>query len=464
MRDGVSFRRLYLWAFFLLLAGLMFFDKPLAYLRVGPLFISDLILVIGLAVAATRLVIRGFPDHLGSVRWPLVALIAFLGYEALLTAVDVTVWGKPALRDGAVWGYGLFALCLLVLVPREELLQWIARYRTLVPFYVLWAPVAIGLLVLRPDRLRLPGTPVSLYLFRPGSIGVHLSGAAIALLLWRFPKRVSLRYSVLLVWGFGWFLVANLSRAAILATLAGLTLAMVLSFRRAVVLLALAVGIAWLVVAASGARIIVPKRDQGAVRKEISSANLTRTFNSLWKLGERGVRQRRLVRGQRVLRARTAAWRLRWWRKIVGYTLFGPYRWTGKGFGVNLADDDGFQVRRDHGLRSPHNVFMTILARSGLPGLGLFALFLVCVVATGLASWHRNPEGSLALVWVLGYLTASVTDGSFSVAIENPMGGIWFWTLVATILLLSTRTRPDLSPRDSAVRLASPSAAEKKLA
>ena len=36
--------------------------------------------------------------------------------------------------------------------------------------------------------------------------------------------------------------------------------------------------------------------------------------------------------------------RLDWWKEIVTYTINGKYFWTGKGFGVNLADDDGFQV------------------------------------------------------------------------------------------------------------------------
>ena len=28
---------------------------------------------------------------------------------------------------------------------------------------------------------------------------------------------------------------------------------------------------------------------------------------------------------------------------IIDYTVFGDYFWTGKGFGISLADDDGFQ-------------------------------------------------------------------------------------------------------------------------
>ena len=37
-------------------------------------------------------------------------------------------------------------------------------------------------------------------------------------------------------------------------------------------------------------------------------------------------------------------WRIDWWSRIIDYTIFGDYFWTGKGYGVNLANDDGFQV------------------------------------------------------------------------------------------------------------------------
>ena len=70
----------------------------------------------------------------------------------------------------------------------------------------------------------------------------------------------------------------------------------------------------------------------------------------------------------------TAIWRLAWWNDIVGYTFRGPYFWTGKGYGVNLADDDGYQVTGDDSLRSPHNGHLNILARSGVPGLAIWAM------------------------------------------------------------------------------------------
>ena len=70
----------------------------------------------------------------------------------------------------------------------------------------------------------------------------------------------------------------------------------------------------------------------------------------------------------------TKQWRLDWWGEIIKYTINGKLFWTGKGFGINLADDDGFKLDAESTLRSPHNGHMTILARMGVPGLVLWVL------------------------------------------------------------------------------------------
>jgi hypothetical protein len=38
----------------------------------------------------------------------------------------------------------------------------------------------------------------------------------------------------------------------------------------------------------------------------------------------------------------TKQWRLRWWEIIIDDTIHGPNFWTGRGFGINLAQADGF--------------------------------------------------------------------------------------------------------------------------
>jgi hypothetical protein len=126
--------------------------------------------------------------------------------------------------------------------------------------------------------------------------------------------------------------------------------------------------------------------------------------------------------------------RLAWWGKIIDYTVLGRYFWTGKGFGVNLADADGFQSTVDHSLRSPHNSEMTVLARMGVPGLLLWVLvqgaFGIGLLRATLA--HRRA-GDLQLAalggWIFAYWVAMLVDTSFDPYLEGPQGGIWFWVI-----------------------------------
>jgi O-antigen ligase len=140
----------------------------------------------------------------------------------------------------------------------------------------------------------------------------------------------------------------------------------------------------------------------------------------------------------------TVQWRLSWWRTIVGYTFGGEHFWTGKGYGVNLADDDGFQVAYDRSVRSPHNVFMTILARSGVPGLLLWILFLLSygwmLVRVLLMRKHlADPWDARYALWLLAYWSAFLLNASFDVFLEGPMGGVWFWGLVGIGLAYFSR-------------------------
>lgn len=130
----------------------------------------------------------------------------------------------------------------------------------------------------------------------------------------------------------------------------------------------------------------------------------------------------------------TKQFRLAWWGKIIDYTFNGPYFWTGKGFGINLADADGFQPTADHSLREPHNSHLSVLARMGVPGFILwillqagFALFLL----RALLAHRRAGDKQLAAVgvWVLAFWAAMMVNTSFDPYLEGPQGGIWFWAL-----------------------------------
>lgn len=141
----------------------------------------------------------------------------------------------------------------------------------------------------------------------------------------------------------------------------------------------------------------------------------------------------------------TFRWRLYWWETIIDYTIKGPYFWLGKGYGINLADSDGFQVTRDHSLRSPHNATMNFLARSGWPGLILWLAFLLALgiaMFSGVISKRFAPGLREQLLWLLAYWLAFLLNSSVDVFLEGPMGGVWFWSLVGLILLTLAEGQP----------------------
>lgn len=77
---------------------------------------------------------------------------------------------------------------------------------------------------------------------------------------------------------------------------------------------------------------------------------------------------------------------------------------------------------------------MTVLARSGVPGLMLWGLvrggwFLMMFRAyresgrDGYRDWQR------VFLFVTAFSVAFLVDATFDVFLEGPMGGIWFWCL-----------------------------------
>jgi O-antigen ligase len=134
----------------------------------------------------------------------------------------------------------------------------------------------------------------------------------------------------------------------------------------------------------------------------------------------------------------TKVWRLRWWTKIVDDTVFGPHFWTGRGFGLNLANADGFSEGNLHGrapLRDPHNVVMTVLARAGVPGEALW----LAVIASWMgmlmhAMWVARRRGQREwaglFLFVVCYVMSILFNAAFDVALSGPMQGIWFWCLM----------------------------------
>lgn len=433
---GLSLRsrlpRVFLWLLGATLVGYAFLGRGFAYIGVAPIYIGEAVLLSGVIVVALS---GGLAQIL---RLPLVwLLIAFMTLGAFSTMPYLATYGVDSLRDAVVWGYGVFALLSAgVLLRADHVASAIASFRRGLPLFLFWTPVAVAIFRFAYDLIpTVPGSEVSLLNAKGGDIAVHLAGVLAFLVLGLHRTRVSSgiapiwrEYVWWLLWIVAWISVLTV-RAAILSVASVVVLLMLVRpLSNWGKLLFVVVVVATVVVA-------VDLELQVGVGRSVSTQDLVVSVQSIFReTGESAYDSSR-------------TWRLRWWSEIVQYTVLGDYFWTGKGYGINLADSDGFQAYADGALRSPHNSHLTILARGGVPSAfvwlalqGVYALQLLRAYLRskrlGLQWWARVD------LWLLAYWLAFMVNAAFDVYLEGPQGGIWFWTVFGLgIAALETQRR-----------------------
>ena len=440
--------RVYLALFSVLLLGYAFLDRGFAYLGFAPVYVGEITLMAGLFVALLGRLSSAI------LRSPIVwAILAYATWGALTTISSIGALGLEALRNSVIWSYSVFALLAAGLVLKtasiERSIDWYGRW---MPWFVLWTPVGFIIAQTYAGAIpNLPGTEVNLMTLKSGDFAVHLAGAAAFLSLglnrW-FPKREGWlrRFNEYLCWSalcVGVIVTGSRSRAALSTVLIALVLVMTfkpINRMSRVLLPATLIVLIFLVfnieLPIGGGRFVSP--DQ--IVKNIES-----TFF--------GVSHRELMN--------TAEWRIDWWKTIINYTMFGDYFWTGKGYVVNLAADDGF-VTVGGANRSPHNGHLTVLARSGVPGLILWIVLHTTILIALLRRYIQAITAGLTLLanvnlWLMTYWTAFMVNMSFDVYLEGPQGGIWFWSLIGYVVAL-TLSQDALVKRGSTA-MAAPSVA-----
>lgn len=393
------------------LLGYALGGRTFAYLGLGPLYVGELALACGIAATvATRAALR-IPRS--PTVYALGALFAWCGW---LTLVGVAQHGMDALRDSVLWAYSLFGLvvaCALVSQPLR--LRWLMdRYVRFGRIFVLLMPGIWTVSALYGDQLpRLPGTDVSLLQVKATDTLVHLAGIAGFQFLGLAPVS-PLTVFVFLV---GFIVLSTRSRGAMLAVALAMALLVAIRPMRRRVWISAAVVV--------GLLPFLLTLDFGVTiaHRELSSRQFIVNALSIFD----GDVSHRLEG--------TKQWRVEWWSKIVDYTVFGPHFWTGKGFGVNLARDDGFELGLRTPLRSPHNIHLTVLARTGVPGFLLWEAVQIAwlwEMARAYRASRRRGRTRWArlFLFLIAYWLAMIVNASFDVALEGPMAGVWFWSVI----------------------------------
>ena len=403
---------LFLAVLILVLAGYAFFGRGFSYIGVAPLYIGEVTLAIGLGA----LFANGLRARLNGLH---LALLAFMAWGVLTTVPYLATAQVDALRDAAFWGYAVFALLIWALVSRREQFAMVTRaYRFVLPLFLLAVPaIWIVTTTLASIVPSFPGAPVPLITMKAGDIGVHLAGIAAFILLGLYrgrgrPPRVP-EAALWVVWAAAFLIVVVTNRGGFLSASVGLAAIVVLRPSLKLVPLALAGGVLLTILVLANPSMTVNGR-------VFSPERVTDRAVSIFdRSGER---------------QGTVNWRLDWWDTIIGYTVQGDHFWTGKGFGANLAEEDGF-LGQAQGLRSPHNATMTALARMGVPGLVFWLTFHIGFGVAMLRAYLRAQRAhdlfwAPILGWILVYWGAGIVNGSFDVYWEGPQGAIWMWTVI----------------------------------
>jgi O-Antigen ligase len=393
-----------------LLIGYALLGKGFAYLGVPPLYVGEMTMAYGIYAL---LVSENWSRILRTAwLWPVIAL---MGWGALRTIPFLATDGVDALHDAAMWIWGLFAIVMSSLIAADpSRLRYLeSKFRVFAKWLLIIAPFSFVLTNFSDDLPRAFWADVPYVLVKGGDLIVHLTGIfAFAVLLGGI--NLSLLIPTLMVNLMLYFT----GRASIVTFCTGAAIVTALRPKSIIpwcVFPAMVMGVVLLWVFNIH---VVPSSRQPD--REVSAEQIVSNVTSIFSDSD-----------QQTLSG-SKAWRLAWWDTIIKYTVHGKYFWKGKGFGINLADDDGFQVEADHSLRNPHNGHLTILARGGVP---MFAIWVVCQLTLGfglassayLARRRGDAHWFGFLVFLFIYFLAFLVNASFDVFLESPVGGIWYW-------------------------------------
>jgi hypothetical protein len=391
------------------LIGYAVLGRAFAYISVGPIYVGEIVLALGVChLLQTR-------SAFAALKAPAMApLLLTMAWGAARLAPELPTYGMLAMRDAAVWGYGLFAFIVAATVLSHPWLLCV-----FIRYYSRFVPIAvIGIAVV---WLASSATGYVTFVSRAGPMPIikgselmtHLCGIVAFIVFQVTPVPVWWLLSVPTL-----FVMGMNTRAGILSFI--ISLLLIVSLRPMQKRWIAAIHILLVLLVALSAfeiELAVP----GASRA-LSADTLFQSIRSIFDNTSSPDYEA------------TKAWRLRWWSKIVDYTWNGEYFWTGKGFGLNVAYDDGYAYSYDAPLRSPHNSHLTMLARGGVPGFVLWCatqivwacVVLRCIAASALA---KHDAWCALFRFLFVYWVAFVVNASFDVFLEGPMAAIWYWTV-----------------------------------
>ena len=413
----------------LLIAGYVLGNRGFAQFSVSanlPLFPAELGIAATLAVLVWRCAQeRKLPWRNDFLNW---ALILWMAVCTVRLPFDVRTFGAMALRDYAMVYYALFFFVAQEALASDAAWRWVRRC---VLASTAALPVLYGAFSLWPgfflETLTVRGLP--LIYFKGDLAGTFMSVGALAWFEcgmrgarsgWRFAGRVC---AVVISLGLVAAMLATDNRAAMLALVAGVAVMVIGGRWKFAVTLAGAGAVAVVAIlfwAQVTGRSLEKTPLYGISQRVVSVVDFqgTRDYSSAAGAESKGDNNK---------------FRAVWWKTVVDETMT-TNPWTGLGYGHDLAEaflrayyadsDDTFTAR------SPHNLLLSIFARTGVVGLGAF--LILCAVMCG-RTWQAARSRLRSQEWqgeAWSYVWAIFVSACLGVVLEGPMGAVVFWVLL----------------------------------
>ncbi len=294
--------------------------RGFAYTGYSPIFIGEILLLWSIV---TGFAARRFATL---IERPLgLLLTCFFFWGIICTVPYVGLYGINAPRDGAVWAYSIFAWVVASLVLRlDNVLDGVVEhFRKFGGLLVVASTICAFLTTYEISHLPTwPTSQVPIPYMKSGDLCVHLAGCCAFVLTglgkgkdwWLFP----------IICGFAMGISGN--RGGGLAFMVAISFVALLRFNvKKLFILLVVLGLILSALVLVDVHVPLPSGS-----REISSEQILRNIKSMVGISS----DEADLQG-------TKEWRIRWWNQIFDYTFQGPYFWTGKGYGINLAADDG---------------------------------------------------------------------------------------------------------------------------
>lgn len=421
------------------LAAITILGKGPTYLGIPPLYWGEVTLVISLFCIVPQI---GATNFLRRTRLLSLFICLFMTLGAVLTAINLNRWRMDALRDAAIWYYGLFYFVGLGLASRPSLGN---RVWYLLRWFWIWALVWNTADLISKHRLSwwgpvIPGRGVPVVFNGVHEAGQNLALGAMVVLctntlrgrprLRGFLAAVALLGLVLFASSEGRGMRIGFAAGALTVMLAGLSPRGLPHFNTRLFKLAI---------------LLVPLLLMASIASPERAARLMHID--------------RFAQADPANPEGTAEWRLIWWQRIYE-AVMRQNPLFGLGFGQSLhVYHPLLQDSTDRMIvRSPHNFNVTVFARMGIVGLLLWAAIaaigigsLFARVWRGSSDWRpysADRRDELAF-WIM-MLVCTIVNSSFGVLMEGPVLGIWFWFALGFASARSFST--GLQPRVRTVR------------